>query len=79
VQTCRGFGRVIGVDFGLVIPDEAKTLRDGAVRPWQTPSFASARTTSRSTRRSAASPLDTPWRELPEAHATGCSKASPSG
>jgi excinuclease ABC subunit A len=38
-DTCRGFGRVIGVDYGLVIPDEAKSLRDGAIRPWQTPSF----------------------------------------
>ena len=26
-ETCRGFGRVIGVDWGLVIPDEKKTLR----------------------------------------------------
>ena len=38
-ETCRGFGRVIGVDYGLVIPDERKTLREGAIRPWQTPSF----------------------------------------
>src|SRR5688572_14503559 len=38
-EACRGFGRVIGVDFGLVVPDEAKTLRGGAVRPWQTASF----------------------------------------
>ncbi len=37
--TCRGFGRVIGVDLGLVIPDEGKTLAEGAVKPWQTPSF----------------------------------------
>ena len=26
-ETCRGFGRVIGVDLGLVIPDHRKTLR----------------------------------------------------
>ncbi|HEX6296776.1 MAG TPA: excinuclease ABC subunit A, partial [Burkholderiales bacterium] len=38
-DTCRGFGRVIGVDFGLVVPDESKTLAGGAVRPWQTASF----------------------------------------
>ena len=38
-DTCRGFGRVIGVDLGLVIPDEGKTLAEGAVKPWQTPSF----------------------------------------
>ncbi|MDR3087182.1 MAG: excinuclease ABC subunit A, partial [Azoarcus sp.] len=38
-ETCRGFGRVIGVDFSLVIPDESKSLREGAIRPWQTKSF----------------------------------------
>jgi excinuclease ABC subunit A len=38
-EACRGFGRVIGVDHGLVIPDEGKTLREGAVKVWQTASF----------------------------------------
>ena len=38
-DVCRGFGRVIGVDYGLVIPDESKTLAGGAVKPWQTASF----------------------------------------
>src|SRR5690606_15085021 len=38
-ETCRGFGRVIGVDYGLVVPDESKTLAEGAVKPWQSPSF----------------------------------------
>ncbi|HEY4039472.1 MAG TPA: excinuclease ABC subunit A [Burkholderiaceae bacterium] len=37
--TCRGFGRVIGIDLGLVIPDPGKSLRGGAVKPWQTESF----------------------------------------
>ncbi|MDP3222677.1 MAG: excinuclease ABC subunit A, partial [Rubrivivax sp.] len=31
-DTCRGFGRVIGVDMGLVIPDLRKTLRNGAIK-----------------------------------------------
>ena len=26
-ETCRGFGRTIGIDYGLVIPDETKSLR----------------------------------------------------
>jgi excinuclease ABC subunit A len=30
-ETCRGFGRVIGIDYGLVIPDDSKTLREGSV------------------------------------------------
>ena len=38
-ETCRGFGRVIGIDYGLVIPDGTKTLAGGAVRPWQTQSY----------------------------------------
>ena len=32
-ETCRGFGRVIGVDLGLVIPDEGKTLGEGPSNP----------------------------------------------
>jgi excinuclease ABC subunit A len=38
--TCRGFGRVIGVDWGLVIPDGKKTLRSGAIKTIQTPAWA---------------------------------------
>ena len=34
--TCRGFGRVIGVDYSLVIPDESLSLSEGAVKPWNT-------------------------------------------
>ena len=37
---CRGFGRVIGVDWGLVIPDAKKTLRGGAIKTIQTPAWA---------------------------------------
>ena len=38
-ETCRGFGRVIGIDPGLVIPDEQKSLAAGAVKPWQTNAY----------------------------------------
>ena len=38
-ETCRGFGRVIGVDWGLVIPDEKKTLRNGAIKTIGTPAW----------------------------------------
>jgi excinuclease ABC subunit A len=38
-ETCRGFGRIIGIDPGLVIPDERKSLLEGAVKPWQTKSY----------------------------------------
>jgi excinuclease ABC subunit A len=38
-EACRGFGRVIGVDYGLVIPNDKLTLRAGAIKPMQTPAW----------------------------------------
>ncbi|MHB1305608.1 MAG: excinuclease ABC subunit UvrA [Limisphaerales bacterium] len=34
--TCKGFGRVITIDYGLALPDPSRTLAGGAVKPWQT-------------------------------------------
>ena len=67
-DTCRGFGRVIGVDYGLVIPDERKTLRDGAVKPWQTKSFADCQRDLVKLAPKFGVPLDTPWQQLADAH-----------
>jgi excinuclease ABC subunit A len=33
-ETCRGFGRTIGVDWDRVFPDREKTLAGGAIKPW---------------------------------------------
>ena len=32
---CRGFGRVIGLDWQRIIPDRSRTLAEGVVRPFQ--------------------------------------------
>ena len=66
-DTCRGFGRVIGVDYGLVIPDESKTLRDGTVKPWQTPSNKECQDDLEKYAKKRGVMLDTPWRELSKA------------
>src|SRR6267143_7122605 len=66
-ETCRGFGRVIGVDFGLVVPDESKTLREGAVRPWQSPSFKDCQDDLEKYAKKRKIPLDTPFRDLTQA------------
>jgi excinuclease ABC subunit A len=65
-ETCRGFGRVIGVDFGLVVPDEQKTLRGGAVRPWQTASFKECQDDLEKYAKKRGVPLDTPFQQLPD-------------
>lgn len=37
--TCQGFGKTMGINEDLVIPDKTKTIRKGAVAPFQTPKF----------------------------------------
>ncbi|HTN20389.1 MAG TPA: excinuclease ABC subunit UvrA [Pelobium sp.] len=32
---CEGFGRVLGIDEDLVIPDKSKSIYDGAIAPWR--------------------------------------------
>jgi len=66
-ESCRGFGRVIGIDYALVIPDAGKTLRQGAIRPWQTPSFKECQDDLERHARRRGIPLDVPWQELPQA------------
>ena len=63
-ETCRGFGRVIGVDYGLVVPDADKSLRGGAIRPWQTESYRECQDDLVKFARKRGVPLDVPWRDL---------------
>lgn len=35
-QTCEGFGKILGIDEDLVIPDKARSVYEGAVAPWRT-------------------------------------------
>ncbi|MFI5335821.1 MAG: excinuclease ABC subunit A, partial [Opitutales bacterium] len=32
---CRGFGRVIEIDYRLALPDTNRSINDGAIRPWE--------------------------------------------
>jgi excinuclease ABC subunit A len=66
-ETCRGFGRVIGVDYGLVIPDGRKTLRSGAIKPMQTPAWKDCQDDLLKYGGEAGIPRDTAWNMLSEA------------
>jgi len=66
-ETCRGFGRIIGIDYGLVIPDETKTLSGGAVKPWQTKSYKECQDDLVKFAKKRNIPLDTPWYALSDA------------
>jgi len=63
-EVCRGFGRVIGVDWGLVIPNDKLTLRAGAIKPIQTPAWAECQDDLMRHAEAAGIPRDTAWNKL---------------
>ncbi len=63
-DTCRGFGRTIGIDFGLIVPDESLTLADGAIKPWQTESYRECREDLIGFAEKHDIPVDIPWKNL---------------
>jgi excinuclease ABC subunit A len=63
-ETCRGFGRTIGIDYDLVIPDDTKSLAAGAIKPWQTESYRECQDDLMQFARKRGIPTDIPWRDL---------------
>ena len=76
-DTCRGFGRVIGVDLGLVIPDGRKTLRNGAIKVLQTPAWAENQGDLLKYAGEAGIPRDTAWVALTPAQQAWVIDGSP--
>ena len=66
-ETCKGFGRVIGVDYDLVIPDPSKTLEKGAIKPWQTATGKECQQDMERHASAAGIPMDVPYSELTDA------------
>jgi excinuclease ABC subunit A len=76
-DSCRGFGRVIGVDLGLVIPDEKKTLRNGAIKPMQTPAWKECQDDLIKYAGEAGIPRDTAWNQMTPAQRDWVIEGSP--
>ncbi len=65
-ESCKGFGRVIGIDPGLVIPDERKSLAEGAIKPWQTNAYADCQKELIAHAQKNGISTRTPWKEMSE-------------
>ncbi len=63
--TCDGLGTERTVDAELVVPDEARTLRDNAIAPWGKSSSPYYLQTLQSLAKAYRFSLDSPWRKLP--------------
>ncbi len=67
-ETCKGFGRTIGVDLNLVVPDPRRSLADGAIKPWQSKSYAEGQDDLIAFCRQRHIPVDRAWTQLRAAH-----------
>lgn len=63
---CRGFGRIITIDYNLALPDPSKTLAKGVVRPWQSGQSAECQDDLMKFCEKRKVPTDVPFRELPQ-------------
>ncbi len=64
---CNGFGNRLAFDERLIVPDDRLSLRDGAIRPWRTETFAHAQVALLKFCHREGIPVDVPWRRLTEA------------
>jgi excinuclease ABC subunit A len=62
--TCHGFGNVIELDMNLVVPDQSKTINQGAIEPWSKPHYRSQLAELKRAARKSSIRLDVPWSEL---------------
>ena len=66
-KKCTGFGAVLEYDESLIVPVPERSLREGAVDPWEVKRYRKKyRARLFEFARQRGVDLDTPWRELPE-------------
>ena len=63
---CEGFGNIVDIDMDLVVPDERKTLREGAIAPWNTPAYTHELQELLALAPDHQLPVDVPYLELTE-------------
>ncbi|HZZ28905.1 MAG TPA: excinuclease ABC subunit UvrA [Pirellulales bacterium] len=65
---CEGFGNIIDIDFDLIVPDSRKSLREGAIAPWNAPAYTHELEELIALAGEYEIPLDVPFKNLTERH-----------
>ena len=65
-EECEGIGIKLNVDPNLVIPDERKSIADGAIEPWAKSTTLYYAQTLASLSKHYKFSLDVPWKKLPK-------------
>ncbi|MBD3222734.1 excinuclease ABC subunit A [bacterium] len=67
-EACRGFGNRLEFDEARIVPDADLSLRDGAIKPWSTESFARQLSGLMRFCTRKKIPMDRPWSRLSRKH-----------
>ena len=62
--TCHGFGNIIELDMGLVVPDPSLSINQGAIEPWSKPHYRAQLADLKRAARKSGIRLDVPWKDL---------------
>src|SRR5688572_17817217 len=62
--TCHGFGNIIELDLDLVVPDQAKSIQQGAIEPWTKTHYRAQLAELKRAAKPAGVSMDIPWRDL---------------
>jgi excinuclease ABC subunit A len=66
--TCEGFGNIVEPDLRLIVPDPDKSIREGAIAPWNTPAYKHELDELLALAPNYGVSVDVPFRELSEEH-----------
>ena len=63
---CKGFGRIISIDYRLAMPDLTKSIAGGVVKPWQTGHGVECQREMMAAAKQDGIPTDMPFNKLPK-------------
>jgi excinuclease ABC subunit A len=61
---CHGFGNIIELDLDLVVPDQSKSIQQGAIEPWTKTHYRAQLAELKRAAKPAGVSMDIPWRDL---------------
>ena len=67
-NVCEGFGSTIDLDDALIVPDRSKSIREGAIAPWNSPAYLHELQELLALAPDYKLPVDVPYSELTEKH-----------
>jgi excinuclease ABC subunit A len=76
--TCHGFGNIIELDQDLVVPDQQKSINQGAIEPWTKPHYRSHLAELKRAAKTRGVRLDVAWRDLTAEEVTFVMDGDPS-